>query len=235
MGNKRDKRQARRRHHGAAQAQRRRDREQVVAQALESLGAALERLAEAASGDEVLPEAFAEMAVGLFAEDVTKLLMADADLASEHGEALGIDLPSERGRDLVGALELRLDEEPRLAWFLAGLAAGVGDLAAAERALELAYRKLEGGVADAAAHLGRLRFEDGRLGESIELAETACERFPEHDQLQALRARCMGLAAMLIALASGRADPTTRGRDRPFRGPDEDVRAPAGARRVRRL
>jgi hypothetical protein len=211
MARKRNRRQDRRRHHQATQAVRRREERRAVTAVIESVRAAFGRLADAAEDEEVTPGEFADQVFKLLSEDLCARMIADPDFGGHRGAEIGTLAGKERGQALAVTLSERLSDEPRLVWFVASLAEAAGDLDTAEHIVKEAMGDLEDGeAADAAIYLGRMWLEAGRLGDSIELVGRECARSPEHEELQALRARCLSRAAMLLSIASGDADDSTR-------------------------
>jgi len=179
--------------------------------AIESVRMAFGELTDAAEDEAVTPEAFADQVFKLLTEDLSARMIAEPEYGGYRGAEIGELAGNERGQALAVALSERLNDEPRLVWFVASLAEAAGDLDLAEHIVKEAMGNLEDGeAADAAAYLGRFWFEAGRLGDSIELVDRECARSPEHEELQALRARCLSRAAMLVSIASGDADDSTR-------------------------
>lgn len=178
---------------------------------IESVRTAFGRLADAAEDEEVTPGEFADQVFKLLSEDLCARMIADPDFGGHRGAEIGTLAGKERGQALAVTLSERLSDEPRLVWFVASLAEAAGDLDTAEHIVKEAMGDLEDGeAADAAIYLGRMWLEAGRLGDSIELVGRECARSPEHEELQALRARCLSRAAMLLSIASGDADDSTR-------------------------
>ena len=211
MARKRDRRQERRRHHQVTQTVRRREERRARAAAIESVRTAFGELIDAADNEAISPEAFADLVCNLLTDDLSARMIADADFGGNRGAEIGDLAGDVRGRALAVMLAERLSDEPRLVWFVANLAEAAGDLDLAERLLQGAMGDLEGReAADASAYLGRMWLEAGRLGDSIELVDRECARSPEHEDLQALRARGLARAAMLARIASGDADDSTR-------------------------
>ncbi len=175
--------------------------------ALESASTAFGELAVAADDEAVTPEALADRVVGLLTEDLCARMISEPDFGARQGGEIGELAGEERGRALAVLLSERLPDEPRLIWFVAGLAEAVDDLDLAEHIVKGAMAELEDEEAtDAAVYLGRMWLEAGRLADAIELVDRECARWPEHEELQALRARCLSLAAIVVRLASGAAD-----------------------------